>query len=187
MKETTSSVKTSPKDFFLTLGALITLYISVISFLSLVFGLINHYLPDAISYDDILGTIRWTVSSLLILFPLFIYLSFLVNKDIIIAPEKKNTWIKKWSTYLTLFLTGATVATDLIVLIYTFLGGEITLRFVLKVVVIFITALFVFSYYLDELKNVPKKKDKKVKLYTIIVSVFVFVSIIVGFISVGSP
>ena len=183
-----TTTKTTPKDFFLTLGALITLYVSIVSFLSLVFGLINHYLPDAIGYfGDILGTIRWTVSSLIILFPLFVYLSHLINKDIVVNPAKKNLWIKKWSTYLTLFLTGATIATDLIILINTFLGGEITLRFVYKVVAVLITALFVFSYYLYELKAIPTLNDKKVKLYTIIASVLVLISIVAGFLSVGSP
>lgn len=175
--ETTN--KTTPKDFFVTLGALVTLYIVIVSFLSLVFGLINHYLPDTVSYyGSILSTIRWTVSSLIILFPLFVYLSHLINKDIVVNPAKKNLWIKKWSNYLTLFLTGATVATDLIVLINTFLGGEITLRFILKVVAVLVIALFVFSYYLYE---------RKAKLYAIIASVLVLVSIVLGFLSVGSP
>jgi len=175
--ETTN--KTTPKDFFVTLGALVTLYIVIVSFLSLVFGIINHYLSDTISYyGDTLGTIRWTVSSLIILFPLFVYLSHLINKDIVVNPAKKNLWIKKWSTYLTLFLTGATVATDLVVLINTFLGGEITLRFILKVVAVLITALFVFSYYLYE---------RKAKLYASIASVLVVASVVAGFISVGSP
>ena len=188
MNETTTTVKTTPKDFFLTLGIIITLYISIVSFLSLVFALINHYLPDAVGYyGDILGNIRWTVSSLVILFPLFVFLSSIVNKDIVAVPEKKNLWIKKWSTYLTLFLTGATITTDLIVLINTFLGGEITLRFVYKVITVLVVALFVFSYYLYELKRVPVLKDKKVKLYTVIASFFVVSGVVVGFLSVGSP
>ncbi|MFA6297059.1 MAG: DUF5671 domain-containing protein [Candidatus Paceibacterota bacterium] len=188
MNETTTTVKTTPKDFFLTLGAIITLYVSIVSFLSLVFALINHYLPDIFGYSgNILDTIRWTVSSLIILFPLFLFLSSLVNKDIVAVPEKKNLWIKKWSTYLTLFLTGATVATDLIVLINTFLGGEITLRFVYKVVAVLVVALFVFSFYLYELKRVPVLGDKKVKLYALVASVLVIVSIVAGFLSTGSP
>lgn len=181
-------IKTTPKDFFLNLGVIVTLYFSVISLINLVFAIINKYFPDAASYNFFEeGTIRWTISSLVILFPIFLFLSKLVNKDTSLVPEKKNLWIRKWSTYLTLFLTGATIAVDLIILLNFLLGGEITIRFILKVATVLLVALFVFMYYLHDLKRTDFHGDSKIKFMAWKASALVLIAIIGGFLSVGSP
>ena len=189
MNETNMPVKTTPKDFFLNLGAIVTLYVSTISFISLVYVIINHFFPDPLAYyyDGGLDTIRWTVSCLIILFPLHIFLVKLINKDIAAISERKHLWVKKWSVYLTLFLTGATVAVDLIILINFLLGGEITMRFILKVLVVLLTALYVFLVYLHDLKRTDYGKDSWVVFATGVGTLLILASIITGFFIVGSP
>jgi hypothetical protein len=180
--------KTTPKDFFLNLGVIVTLYFSVISFINLLFSIINEYFPDPLSYGSFYsGGMRMAISALVILFPLYLYLSHLVNKDLSVFPEKKELWIKKWSTYLTLFLTGATIAVDLIFLINTFLGGEITTRFILKSLTVLIVAMVVFSYYLYELKKQTGNADSRPKIFAFVVSVIVLITLIGGLASAGSP
>lgn len=182
--------KTTPKDFFLNLGSIVALYISIVSFISLAYALIGKFFPDALnyySYDGSLSTIRWAVSSLIVAFPLHIYLLSLIQKDIVLVPEKKNVWVKKWSTYLTLFLAGLTIGIDVIFLIYNFLGGEITVQFISKVMVVLVVSLFVFIFHIHDLHRTDYTSDKKAKIMIAIGSVAVVVVIILGFIKAGSP
>lgn len=173
---------TTAKDFFIHLGALITLYVSVISLLNLLFAIINQVFPDALSYypSGESYTVRWTISSLVILFPLYIYLARTITKDILANAFKKDLWIKKWTKYLTLFLTGSAVIVDLIVLLNTFLGGEISVRFILKVLAVLIVAGFTFYYHACD-------THKNTNVLIGIASALVLASIIGGFLTVGSP
>lgn len=176
---------TTAKDFFIHLGALITLYMSVISLISLLFAIINQVFPDSLSTYGYYNsgesfTIRWTISSLVILFPLYIYLARTIVKDISINVLKKDFWIRKWSKYLTLFLTGAAVVVDLIVVLNTYLGGEISIRFFLKAIVILLIAAFTFYVYVKDNHN-------NLNILIGIASVVVISAVVGGFLTVGSP
>jgi hypothetical protein len=54
---------------------------------------------------------------------------------------------------LTLFIAALTGLIDLITLINTFLGGEITTRFGLKVAIVLLIAIGVFLHFLADLKG----------------------------------
>ncbi|MFA6445689.1 MAG: DUF5671 domain-containing protein [Candidatus Paceibacterota bacterium] len=152
-----TKTKTTAPDFFLYLGVIIGLYASVISLIALLFELINKWLPDVTTYYDLSGSgMRFPIAVLIIFFPVFMYLSRMSTKAIVLAPEKKEMWIRRWFSFLTLFVAGLTIAIDLAVLIYNFIGGEdLTLRFVLKVVVVLVVAAVIFRYYLYELRRDP--------------------------------
>jgi len=187
MNTSLEKTKTSPRDFFLYLGVIVTLYISTISLINLIFDTINAAFPDALNYyvDPYSGSLRLSIASLIIIFPLFLFLSWLSNKDIRLSPEKTELGIRKWLTYLTLFLAGIAIVSDLVTLINTFLNGEITTRFVLKVIALLIIAGFVFWYYFSDLRKgsgVMKKKP-----YAVIAVFIVLASIVVGFSIIGSP
>jgi hypothetical protein len=191
MSENVNITKATPRDFFLNVGVIAGLYFSVISLLRLIFSIINNYFPDVLNYGygypgGEMDSMRWSISALIIIFPLFVFLSYLVNKDATAVPEKRNIWIRKWSTYLTLFLTGATIAVDLVFLINTFLSGEISSRFVLKVLSVLIVSAAVFAYYFYDLKK-ENSDGKKERLIATAAGLLVLVAIIIGFLSVGSP
>ena len=110
--------KTTAKDFFLYLGVIIGLYVNSISFLVLIFQIIERVFPLVGEYIDVTGSgMRNVIAILIIFFPTFIYLTHLVNKDLKANPEKKEMWIRRWMIYLTLFIAGLTVAIDLGILI----------------------------------------------------------------------
>ena len=72
------------------------------------------------------------------------------------------------------------------IFVYNFLNGELSARFVLKVVVVLLVAGGVFGYYMWELKR--KELISKIpKVLAIILAVFALGSIIVGFFIVGTP
>jgi hypothetical protein len=189
MDQERTFVKMSPKDFFLQLALVATLYISVVSVLALMFQIINMAFPDSLQfgygYNPYSDGIRMAIASLLVIFPLYLLISWIMNRDYAISPDKKNFTVRKWLIYLTLFLAGIAVVTDLIVLINTFLGGEITIRFILKVLSVLLVAGAVFGYYFYDLKE--KIKSNQRKLFAISAAVLVLLAIVLGFVFMGSP
>ncbi len=180
--------RTSPKDFFLHLAVIITLYISSVSLISLIFDIINVTLPDKLSYyaDSYSYGIKLAIASLVIIFPLFLLFSWMLKKDTQANPIKTELGIRKWLTYFTLFIAGLTLAIDLVTLVLTFLNGELTLHFVLKVFVVIIVAGAIFGYYIYDLRK--KTAPSKVPLVSGSISaVVVLISIIASFIIIGSP
>lgn len=145
----------SAREAFIYLVLFTTLYISAFNFGSLLFNVVNHFLPDALVYSEQVNVsaIRMAVASLIIAFPVFFWLTWLTRKEIQRDPEKKNSKIRKWLTYLTLFIAAGVIIGDLIALIFNLLNGELTLRFMLKVLIILLISGLVFGYYLWDLKK----------------------------------
>jgi len=179
----------SPKNFFLQIGIIATLYASIVSFLTFVFGLIDHVFPNILDYYNSTNEgVRYSISILIVMFPLFLWLSRIHRKTIIASPEIKDSKLRKWLIYLTLFLAGLTVAIDVIVLINAFLGGEaLVVSFILKVAVVLVVALTVFYFYLKDIKGFWDENPKKVKAVSIGTGLVVLVSVVAGIILIGSP
>ncbi|MDE1970304.1 MAG: hypothetical protein KGI50_01875 [Patescibacteria group bacterium] len=153
------AVKTSPKDFFLHLLSMVALYASAVSFLMIVFSLINVYFPDVAQqnlYDQVSSlrdSIRGSLSSLIVFFPVFLVVTSLLNKSYHTFPEKRNLGVRKWLIYFTLFVGALVMMGYLVSAIYGLLGGELTLPFSLKVLSIFFVAGSIFVYYLSDIKK----------------------------------
>ena len=181
--------RSTAKDVFSHLFAIVTLYVSVVSFIILGFQYIDVTFPDALSfyYTGALDAIRGAMASLIVMWPAFLGISWFMHKDAKSDSEKREIGIRKWLLYLTLFVTAITIVVDLITLINYFLNGEITTRFILKVLVVFATAAAVFAYYLWDLRTESIAKSKVPKKTAIAASVVVLASIVLGFILVGSP
>ncbi len=151
--------KTSPKDFFMHLLAMVALYGSAISFSAIVFQYINLRIPDALemaqyfSPENAKEIIRRSLSFLIILFPVYIATAWQLQKIYREYPEKRELWVRRWLTYLTLFIAALIIIFDLVSLVNHFLDGELTLRFFLKVFTILFVAGSIFGYYLWDLKK----------------------------------
>ncbi len=179
------NAKMSPKDFFLQIGALVVLYVAFGTLIGLLFSVIDRAFLNPLDYYYG-GSISWPVASLIILFPLYIVLMKMISKTYEKDEAKKNLGIRKWLTYLTLFITGAIMVGDLITILYYFLDGQlITLSFSLKVLVLLILSVLVFSFYLLDLQEKLNKKGHLI--YGVIAFLVVLASIIVGFMVMGSP
>ena len=185
-------LKTEPKDVFLHLLAIIALYASATAFLVMLFQYINVLIPDLLERDyyrlqSYYSSIRWSISSLIVIFPVYVWAIYYLNKIYSLEPEKRNLRIRKWLLNFTVFAAALIIIGDLVTLIYSFLGGDITSKFVLKIVAVFFVAVSVFFYYFWELKNWDKISEmaKKIFIYTIIA--IITAAIFAGFFIVGSP
>lgn len=180
--------KNLPKDAFLNLLAIITLYISAGSLIALLFQYINVILPDPLSpyyYTSVAGLVRWSMAALIIVFPVYLLVSWLLYQDYGQHSEKRELKIRKWLVYFTLFLAAIIIIGDLVTLVYNFLGGDLTARFILKVFTVFLVAGTVFGYYLRDLRQ--PFSEKELKVLGGLVSLAVLASVAGGFFTAGSP
>ncbi len=184
--ENTTTVKTTPKDFFMHLLGFAALYASLVSFLALFFAYVDVLFPDPLNfyYSGSLSQIRLSSSVLLIIFPVFILISWLTNRDFVQEPDKRNIKFRKWLIYFTLFVAAVTVIVDLITLIFNFYNGELTTRFLLKTLAVLIAALAVFNHYFKEIKQ---SSGQKLKATAWLASLIVLAAIAGGFFIVGTP
>jgi type II secretory pathway pseudopilin PulG len=185
MEPQTQKIKTTAFDFFLHLGVIVSLYTAVGFLLNLLFSVINSAYPQIGGYYY--GTsISLQVAALVVLTPVFLVLAYLVAKGEALDPDKKTLWIKRWSTYLTMFISGAIIMGDLITLIYYFLDGrDLTMAFLLKVLSVFVVLGALFGYYLSNLRSNLSTNARN--LWRVFAILIVLVSIILGFTVIGSP
>ncbi len=187
--------KNLPRDVFLYLLSVITLVASAISFGILVFQYINIYFPDIInnyhvSTSSYFSTIRQALATLIVIFPVYILVSRFLKKDIVENPEKRELKIRKWLLYFTLFVAALVIIGDLVTLITTYLNGDLTSQFILKILTIFFIAGSVFSYYFSELRELRSKGKSSldwIGMYKWVVVIVVILAIGFGFYVAGSP
>ena len=189
MTQENITLKTNtPRNLFVHLLAIVTLYWSSISFITLFWQYINKFFPDNLNYfgyDFSSGLIRFHVSALIIVFPVFLATSWYLNKLYRKESRVRESKIRKWLLYLTLFVASLVIICDLIGTINALLGGEITIRFILKALSIFLVAGLIFGYYLDDVKrDIPSGTARYFAWGT---SVVVLVVIITAFFVIGSP
>ena len=152
--------KTEPKDFFLHLFTMGLMYFSVGNFISLSFEIINRVFPDVLNnyvyYSGFSSGMKFSIASLVVLFPLYLYLNNFLHKQYERQLEKKEAKIRKWLIYFTLFVSAITLVGDLVYGVYSLLDGELSARFWSKEIIVLLTAGAVFYYYLHDIKKGDK-------------------------------
>jgi hypothetical protein len=149
-------VHVSAREAFMYVVMFTTLYVSAWSLGSLVFEFIDRAFPDPAMqrYPEFsLAAIRWNLSSLVVAFPVFLYVGSLVARSIRRDPTKRASNIRRNLTYITLFVASCMLLGDVTTLIYNLLGGELTVRFVLKALTVAVIAEVAFAYYVTELRH----------------------------------
>lgn len=180
-------VQVTPRDFFMNLLVFGALYASVVSFLALIFAYINVFFPDNLEYGyygNYTSSIIAPSSILMVIFPVFILISWLLGKDFTQNPEKREMKFRKWLIYLTLFAAAVTIIVDLITLVSGFYNGELTNRFIFKILAILLVAAGVFWYYFLDLKQSSALKPK---LSAWVASLVIVAALAGGFFIIGSP
>jgi hypothetical protein len=175
------SNKSTARDVFMYLLVLVVLTMSTVSLGMLLFDFVNIYLPDPIrslcAYDGCAGAVNTELAVLVVSFPVLVWAWRFLQRDLKAHPDKSDLWVRRWLLYLTLFVSGITAIIDLISLISSFLNGELTTQFMLKVLVVLLIAGTTFYYFLRELH--PQKRGKQ-KLVAWGAMVFVALALALG-------
>jgi hypothetical protein len=150
------------REAFLHLVVFAALYTAVGSGLSLLFSLINLALPDpaVTAYAtrqlvEMREVMRWEIAAMVVSVPVLVWLSSLLVREVSAAPDRARSPIRRWLTYLTLFVAALTIGVDVMTLLAALLGGELSLRFVLKVLAVLAAAGAGFAYYFITLRAQP--------------------------------
>ena len=147
----------SAREAFLYLVMFSTLYISAFQLGSLLFQLIDGAFPDQIASQRpeqyARSAMRWSISGLVVAFPVFLFIAARLARETSRDPVKRSSVIRKWLTYLTLFVAAVVLIGDVTTLVYNALGGELTTRFVLKVLTVAAIAGAAFGYYTWDLRQ----------------------------------
>ena len=144
------------REAFLYLVLFSTLYVSAFNLGNLVFQFINRAFPDpaldpAFVLEASRQAIRWSISLLVVAFPVFAIVSWTNERAVRRDPNRRLSKVRRWLTYVTLFVAASILIGDVTSIVYNLLGGELTTRFMLKVLTVGAIAGSVFGYFRKDL------------------------------------
>ena len=147
----------SARETFQYLLLFSTLYLVAYHVGSLIFLWIDRVWPDpaieALRHRfDIASAMRWSVASLVVTTPVFLWISAVTRRDIRRDPNARQSAVRRWLTYLTLFIAAVLLIGDFTTLVYYLIGGETTLHFVLKAATLGAIAGTIFGCYLRDVR-----------------------------------
>lgn len=183
--------KSAPRDVFLHLLSIIALYAAATAFLTLVFQLVNLWFPDILdmggyyAYAGARNAIRWSLASLIVIFPVYFFTARFLRKEYEREPEKRELRVRKWLISFTLFVVAITLIGDLVSLLSHFLEGELSTRFALKVLAVAFVAGAIGTYYLWILKNRSVTVAARSAASGILL--VILAAVVTGFVYAGSP
>ncbi len=123
---------------------------------SLLFTLFDLWLPE-LGVQRVSGDPAYSISgslaSVIVAFPVYLLAMRFILRGLGAHPEKHESGVRKWLTYIALLVASGIVTGDLITFLAFFLRGDLTVRFLLKVLTVLVIAGGVFWYYLASLKR----------------------------------
>jgi hypothetical protein len=147
----------SAKDAFLYLLSFSTLAIWTYGVGSILFTLIERWIKDPLApvyyYGNGYYQIADSLAAVIVAFPVYFFVMRYILRELEVHPEKLDSPVRKWLTYIALLIAASIVIGDLITFLNYFLRGELTGRFVAKVAVVMMIAGGVFWYYMGSLQK----------------------------------
>ena len=143
------------RDAFLYLLAFSTLATWASALGSLCFNLIEYWMPDTLARTvyNFRETVTWQMAAILVALPIYLLVMRLILRETKANPERVESGVRKWLTYIALLLTAVAVVSDLVCFVNFFLKGELTVRFVLKCLTVLAICGSIFWYYLGFLRG----------------------------------
>ena len=184
---------TSAKEAFFYLLIFSTLATWTIGLGCLAFTLIDRWLTDPLFYGYQQAfdtyTITTSLASLIVAFPLYLLISRTVIREAVAHPEKLDSSIRKWLTYMALVVAASVFMGDLIAALAYLLRGELTSRFLSKSFVVLALSGGTFFYYFGGLRRTAAAAPKlnRDKLMAGLSSAIVAVMLGLGFSQSGPP
>lgn len=181
------------RDAFLYLLTFASLYLTLWGVVVLFYTYLDYLYPDPAWNDRAvemaLATVRYAIAAIIVGFPLFSLLTAILERAVLKDSDSLVHPVRKWLTYLTLFLAAAITVGDFITLLYFYLDGALTTRFVLKAVVLLVLAEMVLAYYAPSRRSAaqPFLSSGLRRLLASAAVVLVTTAVVLGFTLAGSP
>ncbi|MDD3498114.1 MAG: DUF5671 domain-containing protein [Candidatus Moranbacteria bacterium] len=183
----------SAMHFFMYMVSFFSLLLFSTGIGTIVFQIINKNISDNLIYDFsgyfAKTAVKYGIATILIAMPIYFVLMYFINKKLYQGEIDVNSKVRKWLTYIILFIASAIIIGDLITLVFYMLDGDMTARFILKIITVIIIAGFIFGYYLWDMKKnntagVRYMANKIFAIFSIIISIIVLFS---SFFVIDSP
>lgn len=188
--KTNMNHESSAKYSFYYLLSLAALIFMALSCGLVLFSIINELIPDVLGgYNlSVDGQLKFAISALFIASPIFFFISSLINRGIKRGELDKDSGLRRWLTYFIILVSSLIILGVLIGVINNFLSGELTSRFVLKSVVVFLIAGFTFSFYFYDIRRQqPEKPDRIVRIFSVSAAILVLAIFVAAWFFVESP
>jgi hypothetical protein len=146
----------SARDAFLYLLSFGTLSVWTIGLGSLLFTVIEVRYADPLfrnQYLNVRDAMSGSMACVIVGFPVYLITMRSLLRDLARKPDKAESPVRKWLTYIALLLSAGTVIGDLVTFVDYLLRGQFTTPFLLKVLTVFIIAGGVFWYYVAPLEK----------------------------------
>lgn len=144
------------RDMFIYAVLFTALTYTAVYLISLAHATLDLWMPDPADnpYVEFSATrrIRWAAATLIVAAPVYLWMSRYIRRQIELDPRQLRSPVRKALTYLALFVSALVFLADATFLIYGFLQGEATLRFVLKVAAVAVVTLAIFLFYLRDVE-----------------------------------
>lgn len=184
----------SAREAFLYLVLFATLYITAFNLGLVLFAVLDRWLPDAVgkeyAYRMAVEGVRGGIAGLVIAFPIFLFVSALIGRAVAREPEERGSKVRKWLTYITLFVTALVIIGDLTFLVQRLLSGELPARVLGKTLVVLAIAGAIFGHYLSDLRGEERDLTlprRRAAWPVWVAVVAVVATIVAGLVTAGSP
>ncbi len=181
---------TTPKHFVMQFGALITLYVSLSFLITLLFTIVNLHIPDATDaswrFREYISTARLAIAVVLVFFPAYLILTALTLRA---RQSQSIGYLKgvRWLLYLSFLVAGAILLGNLVSLIVSFLEGEVTLRFILKVASMVVIVGGALGFYLLDVREYWLLHPRRLRAVAVGAIAVAIAILSVGFYGIYSP
>jgi hypothetical protein len=186
-----SGAAASARDAFLYLVLFCTLGTWATGSGCLAFALIDRWLADNLfgygGFDAY--TVPSSLAAILVAYPLFLLVSRALAKEAAADPDRLESGVRKWLTYMALVIAAGVFMGDLITAVAYLLRGELTSRFLAKAFVVLALSGGIFFYYFGGLRKTDDaaRIRSRNRLMTLVASAAVLLLVILGFVQLGAP
>lgn len=155
---------TNAWDAFEHILMFISLYVMATSIALILHYFVDKYFPgvNINSYDSYNSSwqdtmFRGYLAALIVSLPLFCFFFLNITKRTLANPTIRNLQERKTLTYFTLVVTFIIMLWCVIAAVYSFLNGNVTMNFILHILVTILVSGAVFGYYLNQVKEDRKQ------------------------------
>jgi len=177
------------KFAFLYLLSLVSLIFTSTSVGMVIFQVINKFIIDPIhteAFDQ--GSLKFAVAALIIASPIYFLTVRYINRSLESAHLELQAAVRRWLTYLILFIVSVVMIGWLIGTISSYMNGDLTAKFGLKALASLLIAGTIGGYYwFDIRREKAEAKDKTVLWYAYSSMVVVAIALVLAIIYAGSP
>jgi len=177
------------KFAFLYLLSLVSLVFVSTAVGTVIFQIINKFITDPIHTEAFQQeALKFAVASLVIASPIYFVTARYINQSLVSGKLELQAAIRRWLTYLILFIVSVVMIGWLIGTIASYMNGDLTAKFGLKALASLLIAGVIGGYYWYDIRREKVEAgDKTIMWYGYSSIAVVVIALVLALIYAGSP